>query len=72
MPMKNRKVSLATAAFIRSLFVQCAADGELNASWLLNWPEQRASGVQPIMLQATSEMASITLIFEGQQFTTGR
>jgi hypothetical protein len=52
MPMKNRKVSLATAAFIRTLFVQCAADGGLNASWLLNWPEPRTSGVQPIMLQA--------------------
>jgi hypothetical protein len=31
---------------------QRAADGGLVASWVLNWPEQRASGVQPIMLQA--------------------
>ena len=29
-----------------------AADGGLNASWALSWPEQRASGIQPIMLQA--------------------
>jgi hypothetical protein len=27
-------------------------DGGLNASWTLSWPEQRAAGVQPIMLQA--------------------
>jgi hypothetical protein len=32
--------------------LQRAADGGLIASWVLNWPEQRASGVQPIMLQA--------------------
>jgi hypothetical protein len=29
-----------------------AADGGLNASWALSWPEQRASGIQPIVLQA--------------------
>src|ERR1700682_5824567 len=28
------------------------ADGGLNASWALSWPEQRASGVQLIVLQA--------------------
>jgi hypothetical protein len=28
------------------------ADGGLIASWALSWPEQRAAGVQPIMLQA--------------------
>src|SRR6267378_7653394 len=28
------------------------ADGGLNASWALSWPEQRAAGVQPIELQA--------------------
>jgi hypothetical protein len=28
------------------------ADGGLNASWALSWPEQRAAGVPPIMLQA--------------------
>ena len=27
-------------------------DGGLNASWVLSWPEQRAAGVQPIVLQA--------------------
>jgi hypothetical protein len=28
------------------------ADGGLNASWALSWPEQRAAGVKPIVLQA--------------------
>jgi len=28
------------------------ADGGLSASWALSWPEQRAAGVEPIMLQA--------------------
>ena len=28
------------------------ADGGVNASWTLSWPEQRAAGVQPIVLQA--------------------
>jgi len=28
------------------------ADGGLNASWALSWPEQRAVGVEPIVLQA--------------------
>jgi hypothetical protein len=28
------------------------ADGGLNASWALSWPEQRTAGVQPIGLQA--------------------
>jgi len=28
------------------------ADGGLNASWTLSWPEQRAAGVEPIVLQA--------------------
>src|SRR5712671_6106841 len=28
------------------------ADGGLNASWALSWPEQRAAGIQPIVLQA--------------------
>ena len=28
------------------------ADGGLSASWSLGWPEQRAAGVEPIMLQA--------------------
>jgi hypothetical protein len=27
-------------------------DGGLNASWALSWPEQRAAGVHPIVLQA--------------------
>lgn len=29
------------------------ADGGLNASWALSWPEQRAVGVEPIVLQAS-------------------
>jgi hypothetical protein len=28
------------------------ADGGLNASWVLSWPEQRTAGVPPIALQA--------------------
>lgn len=28
------------------------ADRGLSASWALNWPEQRAAGVEPIVLQA--------------------
>jgi len=28
------------------------SDGGLNASWALSWPEQRAAGVEPIVLQA--------------------
>src|SRR6202795_3399413 len=28
------------------------ADGGLNASWALSWPEQRAAGVDPIALEA--------------------
>src|SRR5258705_2448050 len=28
------------------------ADGGLDASWTLSWPEQRAAGVQPIVLHA--------------------
>src|SRR5258705_6975672 len=28
------------------------ADGGLDASWTLSWPEQRAAGVQPIALRA--------------------
>src|ERR1700687_1042420 len=28
------------------------ADGGLNASWALSWPEQRTAGVEPMVLQA--------------------
>ena len=28
------------------------ADGGLNASWTLSWPEQRAAGLQPVVLEA--------------------
>jgi hypothetical protein len=32
--------------------LQSTADGGLKASWALSWPEQRAAGVEPIVLQA--------------------
>jgi hypothetical protein len=32
--------------------LQRTADGGLDASWTLSWPEQRAAGIQPIVLQA--------------------
>jgi len=32
--------------------LQRTADGGLSASWALSWPEQRAAGVKPIVLQA--------------------
>src|SRR5580692_9606863 len=32
--------------------IQPTADGGLSASWALSWPEQRAAGVRPIVLQA--------------------
>ena len=32
--------------------LQRTADGGLNASWALSWPEQRAAGIEPIVLQA--------------------
>ena len=48
------------------------ADGGLNASWALSWPEQRAAGVEPIVLQAYFGGGFHHPIFEGRQFTTGR
>ena len=32
------------------------ADGGLDASWVLSWPEQRATGVPPMVLQAHFEV----------------
>src|SRR5713226_4526340 len=32
--------------------LQRTADGGLNASWALSWPEQRAAGIDPIVLEA--------------------
>jgi hypothetical protein len=32
--------------------LQRVADGGLDASWALSWPEQRAAGIEPIVLQA--------------------
>ena len=49
------------------------ADEGLNASLALSWPEQRAAGVHPIVLQAYfGDGFHHTLIFEGRQFKTGR
>jgi hypothetical protein len=47
-------------------------DGGLNASWALSWPEQRAAGVPPIVLQAYFGAVFTTLIFEGRQFKSKR
>jgi hypothetical protein len=32
--------------------IRRTADGGLSASWTLSWPEQRAAGVQPMVLRA--------------------
>src|ERR1700692_4117074 len=32
--------------------LQRTGHGRLDASWALSWPEQRAAGVEPIVLQA--------------------
>src|SRR5260370_6649495 len=37
---------------LRETGLRRTADGGLNASWALSWPEQRAAGVEPIVLQA--------------------
>jgi hypothetical protein len=47
----NRSLLLGTGQLTET-GLQRTADGGLDASWALSWPEQRASGVQPIMLQA--------------------
>jgi len=48
------------------------ADGGLTASWALSWPEQRTAGASRSRSKPISEAASTTLIFEEQQFMTGR
>jgi len=67
----NRNLLLNTGQLTETGLCR-TADGGLNASWTLSWPEQRETGIEPIMLQAYSEAASITRIFEERQFTTGR
>ena len=46
-------------------------DGGVEALWALSWPEQRAAGIEPIS-KPISEAATTILIFEEQQFMTGR
>lgn len=31
---------------------QCSADGSIEAVWALSWPEQRATGIDPIVIRA--------------------
>jgi hypothetical protein len=47
----NTSLLLNTGQFIET-GLRRTADGGLNASWALSWPEQRAAGVEPIVLQA--------------------
>src|SRR5713226_5342396 len=47
----NTSLLLDTGQFTET-GLRRTTDGGLNASWALSWPEQRAAGVQPIMLQA--------------------
>jgi hypothetical protein len=47
----NSTLLLDTGQFTET-GLQRTADGGLNASWALSWPEQRAAGVEPIVLQA--------------------
>jgi hypothetical protein len=47
----NKSLLLGTGHLIET-GLQRTADGGLNASWVLSWPEQQAAGVEPIVLQA--------------------
>src|SRR5260221_5125577 len=47
--------------------LQRTADGGLNASWALSWPEQRAARIEPIVLQA---YLVCRLLLEKKQGTT--
>src|SRR5467141_4139770 len=47
----NRSLLLNTGQLTET-GLRRTADGGLNASWVLSWPEQRAAGIDPIMLQA--------------------
>jgi hypothetical protein len=47
----NRSLLLDTGQ-LSETGLQRTADGGLDASWVLSWPEQRAAGVPPIVLQA--------------------
>jgi hypothetical protein len=43
---------LLNTGHITETGLEPTADGGLSASWALSWPEQRAAGIQSIMLQA--------------------
>ena len=43
---------LLDAGQVNETGLRRTADGGLNASWVLSWPEQRAAAVPPITLQA--------------------
>jgi len=47
----NTKLLLDTGKLTETGLLR-TADGGLSASWSLSWPEQRAAGIEPIMLQA--------------------
>jgi hypothetical protein len=47
----NRSLLLNTGQLTET-GLQRIADGGLNVSWVLSWPEQRAAGIDPIMLRA--------------------
>src|SRR5260370_9220134 len=47
----NTSLLLDTGKFTET-GLRRTADGGLEASWALSWPEQRAAGIQPIVLQA--------------------
>jgi hypothetical protein len=47
----NRSLLLNTGQ-ITETGLRRIADGSLSTSWVLSWPEQRAAGIDPIMLQA--------------------
>jgi len=43
---------LLDSGYVTETGLRHTADGGLNASWALSWPEQREAGIQPIVLQA--------------------
>src|SRR5260370_14176240 len=46
----NRSLLLNTGQLTETR-LRLTEDGGLNASWGLSWPEQRAAGINPILLQ---------------------
>src|SRR5713226_6977964 len=51
-PVARQVLSEMNTSLLLDTGLQRTADGGLNASWALSWPEQRAAGVQPLVLQA--------------------